>query len=427
MESIRSKFSYILGGIFVVISIILAETWVLSLDFQTRGRILRAQFVFFMQIALLIADWMVWRSLATFFDASPSLRRSFMSKIWRTFLVLYSLLVHSSYLCNVLFVRTEPVVFSIVCYLCLAVQFQFVFLIILFKLLELSCKVLKGKAFHNKRIYFVAFILTFFLTGYGFTNSQKPPVIKNVRIPIRNLPQKLEGFTITLLSDIHLGVTVGKSKLDRIVSMVNGLNTDTVVIVGDLVDGPVEELRESSKSLTNIKSRYGIHYVTGNHEYYTMDANNWLAHLDSLGIKVLHNSNRQIPPGVDPKEQMCMAGTDDIEADRIMYDHHGFKLDKAVKGCNPGQPIILLAHQPKAAKMALQSDHHIDLVLSGHTHGGQFPPVVFGAYLFNPFYAGLYRYGDNSHVYVSMGTVYWGFPVRIMTTQEITFITLHAV
>lgn len=63
----------------------------------------------------------------------------------------------------------------------------------------------------------------------------------------------------------------------------------------------------------------------------------------------------------------------------------------------------------------------------GHTHGGQFPPVVFGAYLFNPFYAGLYHYGDNSHVYVSMGTVYWGFPVRIMTMQEITSITLHTV
>lgn len=63
----------------------------------------------------------------------------------------------------------------------------------------------------------------------------------------------------------------------------------------------------------------------------------------------------------------------------------------------------------------------------GHTHGGQFPPVVFGAYLFNPFYAGLYRFGDNSHVYVSMGTVYWGFPVRIMTIQEITSITLHNV
>lgn len=59
-------------------------------------------------------------------------------------------------------------------------------------------------------------------------------------------------------------------------------------------------------------------FSQGNHEYYTMDAGNWLTHLDSLGINVLHNSNRQIPSEGDPKEQLCMAGVDDIEADRIM-------------------------------------------------------------------------------------------------------------
>ena len=59
-------------------------------------------------------------------------------------------------------------------------------------------------------------------------------------------------------------------------------------------------------------------FVPGNHEYYTMDANSWLTHLDSLGVNVLHNSNRKIPPQADPKEQLCMAGVDDIEADRIM-------------------------------------------------------------------------------------------------------------
>lgn len=61
-----------------------------------------------------------------------------------------------------------------------------------------------------------------------------------------------------------------------------------------------------------------VHIFQGNHEYYTMDAGNWLTHLDSLGINVLHNSNRQIPSEGDPKEQLCMAGVDDIEADRIM-------------------------------------------------------------------------------------------------------------
>lgn len=59
-------------------------------------------------------------------------------------------------------------------------------------------------------------------------------------------------------------------------------------------------------------------FPQGNHEYYTMDAGNWLTHLDSLGINVLHNGNRQIPSEGNPKEQLCMAGVDDLEADRIM-------------------------------------------------------------------------------------------------------------
>ncbi|XP_048765628.1 transmembrane protein with metallophosphoesterase domain-like isoform X2 [Ostrea edulis] len=367
METIRSKFSYIFGGIFVIVSIIMAESWILSLDFQTRGRLIRAQFVFFLQLALLGGDYLVWQSLANIFDTIPFYRNRFTSKLWRILLLLYMLLVHSSYACNVLFVRTEPIVFSIICYLCLAVHFQFVFIVIVLKVFELFYKFIKGKVLHNKMIYFIGFVLTIFLTGYGFINAQKPPVIKNVQVPIRNLPQTLEGFTITMLSDIHLGPTVGKTKLDRIVTMVNSLNADTVAIVGDFVDGPVEKLKESAQSLTNIKSRYGIHYVTGNHEYYTMDVNNWLVYLQSLGINVLHNSNRQIPPEMDPGERMCITGVDDIEADRLRYDNHGFNLDKALKGCNPSQPIILLAHQPKAAKMALQSDNHIDLILSDLT------------------------------------------------------------
>jgi hypothetical protein len=57
--------------------------------------------------------------------------------------------------------------------------------------------------------------------------------------------------------------------------------------------------------------------IAGNHEYYTMDVNNWLTYLQSIGINVLHNSNRQIPPEADPEEQMCIAGVDDIEADRL--------------------------------------------------------------------------------------------------------------
>lgn len=224
MDAIRSKSPHILGGICVIVGIVMAERWVFSLDFQTRGRILRAQFVFFMQSALFGGDYLVWRCLGSYFDTP---HKSRLPKLWKVVLLVYMCLVHLSYLCNVMFVRTEPILFSIISYLCLAVHFQFVFIIIVVKIFEKLYKTFKGRLFHGKRVYFLGFVLTLVLTGFGFINSQRPPVIKNVSIPIKNLPQNLEGFTITLLSDIHLGVTVGKSKLDRIVSMVNNLNPGT--------------------------------------------------------------------------------------------------------------------------------------------------------------------------------------------------------
>ena len=63
-------------------------------------------------------------------------------------------------------------------------------------------------------------------------------------------------------------------------------------------------------------------------------------------------------------------------------------------------------------------------MLAGHTHGGQFFPMMILAYLFNPFFAGLYQYGKYSYVYVSQGTQYWGIPMRLGSTMEITQIIL---
>ncbi|KAH9502931.1 hypothetical protein Btru_072406 [Bulinus truncatus] len=263
---------------------------------------------------------------------------------------------------------------------------------------------------------------------YGLYNASQPPTIKTVTIPIRNLPLNLEGLKIIQLSDIHLGPTVGFTKLDRIVHVVNGENPDVVVLTGDLVDGSVDHLKEASEPLRFIKSKYGNFFVTGNHEYYTGDVDNWFSMLNSLGFTVLHNSHAFIPgKSSEGQDNICLAGTDDIQANHIGYGDHKFDLAKAVGNCSKLRPVVLLAHQPKAAKIAVDSQFRIDLVLSGHTHGGQMFPMMIGAYLLNPFFAGLYKYGPNgSHVYVSQGTQYWGIPMRLGTTLEITSITLRS-
>ncbi|KAK0061817.1 transmembrane protein with metallophosphoesterase domain [Biomphalaria pfeifferi] len=263
---------------------------------------------------------------------------------------------------------------------------------------------------------------------YGLYNASQPPVVKDVKIPIRDLPIGLNGLKIVQLSDIHLGPTVGFSKLSKIVTIVNQEKADVVVLTGDLVDGSVVFLQDAAVPLKSIQSKYGNYFVTGNHEYYTGDVDNWFIALASLGFKVLHNSHVFIPEkNANGQEHICLAGTDDIQANLIGYGDHKFDLAKAVGNCSQQRPVILLAHQPKAAKIALDSSYRTDLVLSGHTHGGQMFPMVIAAYLLNPFFAGLYKYGPNgSFVYVSQGTQYWGIPMRIATTMEITRITLQS-
>lgn len=99
-------------------------------------------------------------------------------------------------------------------------------------------------------------------------------------------------------------------------------------------------------------------------------------------------------------------------------------LARALEGCGPDHVTILLAHQPLAAKRALRERPDINLILSGHTHAGQIFPWNIGAYLLNPFFAGLYQVAQATFVYVSPGTAYYGIPMRLGSRAEITELIL---
>ena len=105
------------------------------------------------------------------------------------------------------------------------------------------------------------------------------------------------------------------------------------------------------------------------------------------------------------------------------YENHGMKLSQALSGRRNNSPTILLAHQPRAARLALNEDQNIDLILSGHTHGGQFFPMHIPIYFYNPFFSGLYK-EKETFVYVSSGTYFYSVPLRIGSTPEITILTL---
>jgi hypothetical protein len=126
--------------------------------------------------------------------------------------------------------------------------------------------------------------------GLGLLNTRRTARVKRVDVPIANLPAALHGFTIAQISDLHVGPTIRAAYVQRIVDRVNGLEADAVAITGDIVDGPVQELRTHVAPLGNLRSRHGTFFVTGNHEYYA-GAGPWLAEVRGLGIRVLMNEH----------------------------------------------------------------------------------------------------------------------------------------
>lgn len=252
----------------------------------------------------------------------------------------------------------------------------------------------------------------------GYWNARRVARVVDVEVPIAGLPAALDGFTIAQLSDIHVGPTIKRPYLQRIVERTNALGADAIAITGDLVDGKVPELREHTAPLGALRAPHGVYVVTGNHEYYA-GAHAWIDELRRLGLRVLLNEHVAIERD---GATLVLAGVTDFSAGHFDPAHRsdpkaalaGAPADAAVR--------VLLAHQPRSAIAAAEAG--FDLQLSGHTHGGQFLPWNLFVPMQQPYVAGLHRH-RNMWIYVSRGTGYWGPPKRFGAPSEITRIRLR--
>ncbi len=247
----------------------------------------------------------------------------------------------------------------------------------------------------------------------GAANVARGFDVKRVRIPLAKLPKSASGYAIVQLTDVHIGPTLGRAFLESVVREANALSADMVVITGDLVDGTVDQLRDLVEPLRDLRAPDGVFFVTGNHEYYS-GADAWIAHLKTLGVRVLRNER------VPVRDAFDLAGVDDHSAASALKGH-GQDVPGALRGRDASRAVVLLAHQPKAISDAKPLG--VDLQISGHVHGGQLVPFNWLARLQQPFVHGLHRAGDT-WVYVSEGTGYWGPPMRVGTRAEVTHIEL---
>ncbi|MFI7596483.1 metallophosphoesterase, partial [Actinoplanes sp. NPDC049681] len=249
------------------------------------------------------------------------------------------------------------------------------------------------------------------ITGYGVKTATGAPQLDRVQLPLAKLPRAMDGTRLAVVSDIHLGPLTGVGHTERIVDLINSVDADIVCVVGDLVDGSVAELGKFAAPLAGIKSRRGAYFVTGNHEYYS-GFQEWVVEVGRLGVRPLRNERLEID-GLD------LAGVNDLGGADV-GDAPDF--GRALGGRDPSRPVVLMAHQPVAAREA--APYGVDLQISGHTHGGQMAPFNLLVRLQQPVVSGFGKV-DGVPVYVTNGAGFWGPPVRVGAPPQVSVIDLR--
>lgn len=263
-------------------------------------------------------------------------------------------------------------------------------------------------------------VVSVVLLAWGYVEAMRVPRVRRVDVAIDRLGPGLDGARVVVLTDTHYGPIDRASWSRRVIDVVNELDPDIVCHAGDIADGTVDARREQAAPLGVVRARLVKAYVTGNHEYFSGEAQGWLDHMRELGWEALHNRHLVVERD---GARLIVAGVDDRTAASSGHAGHGADHATALAGVDPDLPVLLLAHQPKQILGAVE--HDVDLQISGHTHGGQIWPFHFLVRVDQPVVWGLSRHGERTQLYTSRGTGFWGPPFRIFAPSEITVLTLR--
>jgi predicted MPP superfamily phosphohydrolase len=250
--------------------------------------------------------------------------------------------------------------------------------------------------------------------GVGLTALMEPYniTLERVQIALRGLPESAEGLRIVQLSDLHLYPYTKLPHIERAIAITNELQPDVVVLTGDYVLESAEAIFDLAPALSRLNPRIDVFATLGNHDYWT---NNQIIEqgFAENGIRLLKNDRVVLSNG------LVLAGLDDPWSGRP-------DLNRTLDGISPDQTTILLAHEPDFVDV-YGADPRVDLMLSGHTHGGQVVlPLVGAPYL--PRYGrkylrGLYHLADTQ-LYVNRGIGTTARNLRFNAKPEITEITV---
>ena len=272
-----------------------------------------------------------------------------------------------------------------------------------------------------QKLYFIsnvgAIIIVAILLVYGTYNATNLKTTKYA-IKINKDAGKLKKLNVVMLSDLHLGDIVDKQRLSKMVSKINELRPDIVILAGDIIDDYIEPFIEQNmgEEFKKIHSKYGVYAVLGNHEYYggTTDKIAY-EYENTANFKLLRDKTVKID------NSFYLVGREDLSYERYSKTKRK-EIDELLYDTDKLLPIIVIDHQP--ANLMEGEKAGVDLQFSGHTHKGQLLPanIVTKRVFENDF--GLLTKGTYNLV-VSSGVGTWGPPIRIGTASEIVQVEIE--
>ena len=253
-----------------------------------------------------------------------------------------------------------------------------------------------------------ALVLIILLIAYPkFAN----PVIVEKEITIHKSGNKHSELKVLVFSDLHLGVTIGKARLQKYVQLINEQKPDIILIAGDIIDNNVLPLNKERmyEEMNQLHAPLGVYVCLGNHEYLS-GIDDSMDFLKKTKLTVL------VDNAVLIDDSFWIIGRDDL----ITGNRKSIK--ELLAQTNIEQPLILLDHQPHF--LAEAEENGIDFQFSGHTHGGQLFPINL---IVNKMFEVGHGYAKkgNTHVYVTSGLALWGPPYRLGTQSEIVIFRIH--
>lgn len=279
----------------------------------------------------------------------------------------------------------------------------------------------------NKKTKRIILLISILVSFSIFLYSQNNLIsITEVNITSNKIPSSFKGFKILQISDLH-NKKFGDNQ-ETLIQKVKSINPDIIAITGDLIDSKSYDAEVSMELIRGLVKEYPIYFVTGNHEKWSGKYNDLEKELKKHHVTVLRNEHVSIQKG---EQKINLLGIDDPEFVTGNRDEGNIVKDEIIKAKIEIQPDIynvLLSHRPEF--LTEYADEQIDIVLSGHAHGGQFRlPFIGGVVAPNqgilPTYtAGLYE-KQNTSMVVSRGLGNSIIPQRIFNRPELVVVQLN--